>query len=129
MPDGRAACGRRADRGRRLLSRSATRRLSRPRFRPVAASANAVVIFAPQTREEQLRHLLNASRAELVGGPTDADAYVLHIAATDRTAALARLRARREVVDGRTDRRTDAVKIFCLPILADRCWSRPLLRG
>ena len=79
---------------------------------PVAASANAVVIFQPQTREEQLRHLLNANGAELVGGPTDADAYVLHIAAADRAAALARLRARREVVDGRTDRRTDAVNIL-----------------
>jgi|SRR6476661_347824 len=74
---------------------------------PVAATANAVVIFAPQIREEQLRHLLNSSGAELVGGPTDADAYVLHIAASDRASALARLRARREVVmaepiDGQT---------------------------
>src|SRR4051794_19920881 len=64
---------------------------------PLAASANAIVIFQPQTREEQLRHLLSASGAELVGGPTDADAYVLHID-SDRSTALARLRARPEVV-------------------------------
>lgn len=74
---------------------------------PVSASANAVVVFQPQTREEQLRQLLNASGAELVGGPTDADAYVLHIAPSGRTAALADLRSRPEVVmaepiDGQT---------------------------
>jgi len=73
---------------------------------PIAASANAIVIFQPQTREEQLRQLLSRSGAELVGGPTDADAYVLHIEA-DRSAALARLRASPEVVmaepiDGQT---------------------------
>jgi len=65
---------------------------------PVAASANAVVIFQPATREDQLRRLLNASDAELVGGPTEADAYVLHVPAETRTTALARLRARPEVV-------------------------------
>jgi hypothetical protein len=42
--------------------------------------------------------LLNASGAELVGGPTDADAYVLHIPSERRTAALASLRNRPEVV-------------------------------
>jgi hypothetical protein len=65
---------------------------------PVAASANAVVVFQPQTREEQLRRLLNASGAEVVGGPTDADAYVLHIAPASRAGALAELRDRPEVV-------------------------------
>jgi anti-sigma factor RsiW len=74
---------------------------------PVAASANAVVIFQPSIREDQLRKLLNASDAELVGGPTDADAYVLHMPAETRASALARLRARPEVVmaepiDGQT---------------------------
>jgi anti-sigma factor RsiW len=74
---------------------------------PVTASANAVVVFQPQIREEQLRRLLNASGAELVGGPTDADAYVLHIAPAGRSSALAELRNRPEVVmaepiDGQT---------------------------
>ena len=74
---------------------------------PVAASANAIVVFQPQTHEHDLRQLLNASGAQLVGGPTDADAYVLHIAPAARTAALANLRARPEVVmaepiDGQT---------------------------
>jgi len=65
---------------------------------PVVASANAVVVFQPQTREEQLRRLLNANGAEVVGGPTDADAYVLHIEPAGRAGALAELRARPEVV-------------------------------
>ena len=74
---------------------------------PVAASANAIVIFQPQTREEDLRRLLTDNNAELVGGPTDADAYVLHIPAAERTAALARLRATTQVamaepIDGQT---------------------------
>ena len=74
---------------------------------PVAESANAVVVFQPQTHEQDLRRLLNGSGAELVGGPTDADAYVLHIAPAARTAALRDLRARPEVVmaepiDGQT---------------------------
>jgi anti-sigma factor RsiW len=65
---------------------------------PVAASANAIVIFQPQTREAQLRQLLNSSGAELVGGPTDADAYVLHISPSARSEALAHLRGNPEVV-------------------------------
>lgn len=74
---------------------------------PVAASANAIVIFQPQTREEDLRRLLTDNNAELVGGPTDADAYVLHIPVGERTAALARLRATTQVamaepIDGQT---------------------------
>jgi hypothetical protein len=74
---------------------------------PVAASANAIVIFQPQTREEELRRLLEGSGAELVGGPTDADAYVLHVAPDGRSAALSRLRAQPQVVmaepiDGQT---------------------------
>lgn len=74
---------------------------------PVVASANAIVIFQPQTREEDLRRLLTDNRAELVGGPTDANAYVLHIPGPERGAALARLRgsaqvAMAEPIDGQT---------------------------
>ena len=74
---------------------------------PIVASANAIVIFQPTTREDQLRRLLNASGAELVGGPTDADAYVLHVPAETRATTLARLRAHPEIVmaepiDGQT---------------------------
>jgi anti-sigma factor RsiW len=65
---------------------------------PVPASANLVVVFKPETREEQLRHLLGANDASLVGGPTDADAYLLHVPDQSRSDAVTKLRARPEIV-------------------------------
>jgi anti-sigma factor RsiW len=65
---------------------------------PVPAAANAVVIFKPETREAQLRALLSGSDATLVGGPTDADAYLLHLPQDSRAQALTKLRARPEIV-------------------------------
>lgn len=65
---------------------------------PVPANANLVVVFRPNTREEQLRRLLDANDASLVGGPTDADAYLLHVPATARAGVVARLQARPEIV-------------------------------
>jgi len=58
---------------------------------PTAASANVIVMFRPETREAELRAALAASGASLVGGPTDADAYLLHVPAASRQAALSRL--------------------------------------
>ena len=65
---------------------------------PQAAPGNMVVIFRPDTPERDLRGAMVASRAELVGGPTASDAYVLRVAATQRDTALARLRANAHVV-------------------------------
>jgi anti-sigma factor RsiW len=65
---------------------------------PAAADANVVVMFRPDAREAELRRLLNANGASLVGGPTAADAYLLHVPAEARTGALARLRTRPEIV-------------------------------
>ena len=65
---------------------------------PAAADANVVVMFRPDAREAELRRLLNANGASLVGGPTAADAYLLHVPAQARTGALARLRTRPEIV-------------------------------
>ena len=58
---------------------------------PVAASANVIVMFRPEAREAELRAALESSGASLVGGPTDADAYMLHVPAKSRTAALQKL--------------------------------------
>ena len=58
---------------------------------PVAASANVIVMFRPDAREAQLRAALEKSGASLVGGPTDADAYLLHVPANSRAAALQKL--------------------------------------
>jgi anti-sigma factor RsiW len=65
---------------------------------PVPASANIVVVFKPETREEQLRRLLSANGASLVGGPTDADAYLLHVPAPVRSDVVTKLRAQPEIV-------------------------------
>jgi anti-sigma factor RsiW len=65
---------------------------------PATPAGNVVVIFRPDTREEALRHALQAADARLIDGPTAADAYVLHVPPAERTSALAGLRARREVV-------------------------------
>ena len=66
--------------------------------RPAAPSGNLVLIFRPEIRERTMRETLNASHARLVDGPTAADAYVLHVPPAERTAALATLRARPDVV-------------------------------
>jgi anti-sigma factor RsiW len=63
-----------------------------------APSGNVIVLFRPDAREQDLRAALGAANARLVGGPTPAGAYVLHVAPAQRTAALASLRARREIV-------------------------------
>jgi hypothetical protein len=56
------------------------------------------VVFKPETREAQLRRLLSTNDASLVGGPTDADAYLLHVPEAARADVVTRLRARPEIV-------------------------------
>jgi anti-sigma factor RsiW len=58
---------------------------------PVAASANVIVMFRPEIREAELRGALESSGASLVGGPTEADAYLLHVPANTRPAAVEKL--------------------------------------
>ena len=59
---------------------------------PVAGSANVIVMFRPEARESDLRGALATSGAALVGGPTEADAYLLHVPVNARPAALEKLR-------------------------------------
>lgn len=78
------------------LSRPAVyQALSAPQ--PVAVG-NVIVIFRPDTREQDLRRILTLTGARLVDGPTPADAYVLRVASAQRAAVLGRLRAQREIV-------------------------------
>jgi anti-sigma factor RsiW len=58
---------------------------------PTAASANIVVMFNPQAREADLRGALAATGGTLVGGPTEADAYLVHVPADARPSALKKL--------------------------------------
>ena len=76
--------------------------LSRPDYRAlgstsVAPAANLIVIFRSDATEQDMRGVLRASGASLVGGPTSADAYLLHVAAADRPTAIARLQSDRHV--------------------------------
>jgi anti-sigma factor RsiW len=63
-----------------------------------AASANVIILFRPEATEAGMRAALRQSGASLVGGPTDADAYLLNVAEAQRPTALARLRANREIL-------------------------------
>lgn len=86
--------------------------LSQPSYRalgsaPPPQSANVIAMFRADTTEVQMRELLRANGATLVGGPTSADAFLLRVAPSTRGQALARLRSDRHVlmaqpIDGST---------------------------
>ena len=63
-----------------------------------APSANVIILFRPEATEARIRDALRQSGASLVGGPTDADAYLLSVPGAQRSAALAKLRADSDVV-------------------------------
>lgn len=64
---------------------------------PGSRTGNLLVMFAPTTSEAMVRGAIQAANARLVDGPTDAGAYLLAVPSAQRDAALATLRARREV--------------------------------
>ena len=79
-----------------VLAASLLTSLSRPSYRalgsaPPPQSANAILMFRPDTTEPQLRLLLRSNGVSLVGGPTSADAYLVHVPLQTRPAVLARL--------------------------------------
>ncbi len=86
--------------------------LSQPSYQalgsaPPPRSANVIAMFRADTTEAQMRDLLRANGATLVGGPTSADAFLLRVAPASRREALARLRSDRHVlmaqpIDGST---------------------------
>lgn len=62
------------------------------------SSANIIVMFRPEATEADMRDILKASGASLVGGPTAADAWLLHVPAKQRPDALAKLDATDDVM-------------------------------
>ena len=77
--------------------------LSQPAYRalgsaPPPQSANVIAMFDASATQSQLTDLLRKNGATLAGGPTSAGAYLLHVPAQSRTAALERLRSDRHVV-------------------------------
>jgi anti-sigma factor RsiW len=72
--------------------------LNRPAYQALGSAdtpqaANVLVIFQADATEEDVREALRASGASIVGGPTAADAYLLHVPANRRADALARLQS------------------------------------
>jgi len=63
-----------------------------------APGGDVLVVFRPETPERAFNAALKASGARIVGGPTEADAYVLSVPMAGRDSALATLRRRSEVV-------------------------------
>lgn len=63
-----------------------------------SAQGQVVVLFKPDTTEQQMRIILSAQGARLVDGPTASGAYVLHVDDGDSAAAIARLRQSSQVV-------------------------------
>jgi anti-sigma factor RsiW len=63
-----------------------------------AAGGQAVVLFKPDTTEQQMRVILSANDARLVDGPTAAGAYVLRIERGSTEDAIRALRQSSQVV-------------------------------
>jgi anti-sigma factor RsiW len=85
-----------------LLGASLVLSMTKPDYRALGAStapaaANAIVMFQPTASEQQVRSALRSAHATLVGGPTSSDAYLLHIEAADRAAAIGKLQSDRNV--------------------------------
>jgi hypothetical protein len=57
-----------------------------------------MVMFRPNTSEQDLRRILTDADARVVDGPTSAGAYVLVVPTAVRAQTLAKLRAQTEVV-------------------------------
>jgi hypothetical protein len=76
--------------------------LDRPQFHALGdasapASANVIIIFRPDASQQDVLQTLRESGASLVGGPTAADAYLVHVEPGRRLAALAQLRANADI--------------------------------
>lgn len=72
--------------------------LSRPDYRALGSgqapvAANILVMFRADATEADIRQALRQSGASLVGGPTSANAYLLHVAPDRRGAALTTLQS------------------------------------
>jgi hypothetical protein len=58
---------------------------------PTTPSADVIVIFRSDATEKDVRTALKSANASIVGGPTAADAYLLHVPTGQRKQSIARL--------------------------------------
>lgn len=76
--------------------------LSRPTYHalgspPRSPTADVIVMFQADATVDDVKATLKAANASIVGGPTSADAYLLHVPERQRDRSLARLRADNDV--------------------------------
>ncbi len=76
--------------------------LSRPAYQALGsagapASANLIVMFQTGASERDVREALRTAGASMVGGPTPAGAYLIHVDKPRRSAALASLQSNHKV--------------------------------
>jgi hypothetical protein len=81
-----------------IIAGGALLSLSRPDYHalgspPSPATGNVIVIFRADATEEEIRKVLDGAGASIVGGPTSADAFLLHVVPQHRRTALAKLRS------------------------------------
>ena len=74
-----------------------------PAYRTLSSASssetgNVIIAFEPTSTEEEIRSALKAVDAKIVGGPTASDAYILHVAESDRPKHLKLLRDQRSVI-------------------------------
>lgn len=73
--------------------------LSRPAYHALGSpssaqpAADVIVMFRADATFDDVRSTLRAANASIVGGPTAADAYLLHVPVQQRDRSIARLRA------------------------------------
>ena len=65
---------------------------------PGTPEGNLIILFRPDTTEEQLRLTLGRAGARLVDGPTAAGAYILKVEPGRRDATVAQLRAQSHIM-------------------------------
>ncbi len=58
---------------------------------PLRVAGDAVIVFAPNIQERQMRRILEDAHARIVDGPTAANGYVIRFDQTDIDATIVRL--------------------------------------
>jgi hypothetical protein len=81
-----------------VVSASVLLSLSKPVYHtlgsaPAPAAANVIVMFSDDAKAHAISATLHSAHATVVGGPTGANAYLLHVGPEQRNAALKRLQS------------------------------------
>jgi anti-sigma factor RsiW len=64
---------------------------------PAPASANVIVMFRSEATMNEAREALQSAGGSIVGGPTSAGAYLIHVEPRQRPAAVAKLQSNQDV--------------------------------